>query len=333
MITWLTHESEAIRGFPLAGDHRREFPIYLPPAYDAKRADPYPVIFVLAGFARRGAKYIANDSVFSVSLPERLDRAISANKMPASIVVFPDGTTPFGSSQYINSAATGHFMDYIADELTQFIDQQFNTRAEAAGRGVIGFSSGGYGALMLAMLRSDRFSAITSLAGDTFFEVSLLPLVTHAVAELNRAGGMDAFIKKFFAEPNPASASFGVFHTMLVLCIAGCLAPNLANPPLYGDLFFDIETGAIIDEVWQRYGQCDPLKIVDQHIPALQSLRSLTLAAGDQDDHGLQLGHRQFSKKLSQYGVQHTWQEFPARHSGYDWRLADYIAEMVAVLI
>lgn len=320
MIEWLKFSAKAIKNFPMGDPHERCFPVYLPPDYSEKRADPYPVIFMLAGFASRSAKYVWQESVYTPALPLQLDQAIINKQLPPMIMVFPDGSSRLGGSQYINSPALGNYQDYIADEVVTLIDNQFHTHASENFRGVLGHSSGGYGALLLGMQRPDRFRFICSSAGDGFFEVSILPFVNQAVYQLEKAGGVDAFTHWFFHEPTAMSQGSAVFHTMLTLALAPCFAPNLQAAPLYGDLFFDLKTGAIREAVWERYLAWDPVRLVEKSLSQLRELKWLHLACGLQDEYAAQWAHRQLSAKLQQHQIAHHLEEYPGTHLGHEWR-------------
>jgi enterochelin esterase-like enzyme len=328
MIEWLTHSSQAIRGFPMGDPHERSFPVYLPPGYDAKRQEPYPVIFCLAGFSARSAHYLDASSAFGIPLAQRLDNAIVEKRLKPLIVVFPDGVSRMGCSQYVNSPAFGNYTDYLCHELTGFIDQKYHTHRSPRFRGISGHSSGGFGALVAGFQRPDVFPFVCSSAGDTFYEVSLLPLVSFAIGEIESAGGVAKFLEAFLAHPNPMSQPKEKMETMMLLAMAPCFAPNLSNAPLYGDLFFDPKTGAIIDEVWKKYLAWDPVRMVEPHADNARKLRYVHLAAGLQDEHGLQWGHRQLAAKLKALGVNLTLEEYPGRHGGNHWRFESRFIKM-----
>ena len=52
-----------------------------------------------------------------------------------------------------NLFGTGRYLDYVCDELVPFIDARYPTLSGREHRGVSGKSSGGYGAIVLSMLR------------------------------------------------------------------------------------------------------------------------------------------------------------------------------------
>ena len=105
---------------------------------------------------------------------EAFDALFASGSCPDAIVVFVDAWTSFGGSQFLNSSATGRYLDYLCDEVVEFVDARYPTAAERDRRGLAGKSSGGYGAMVVPMLRPDVFGALASHAGDALFE-SCLP--------------------------------------------------------------------------------------------------------------------------------------------------------------
>lgn len=309
--------------------HERTFPVYLPPGYDPKRATPYPLVFLLSGWGAKSSHYIAEDSAFDVPLTTRWDRAIATGRMRPMIVVFPDGTSKLGCSQYVNSPAQGNYQDYICDELVQWADRQFHTYGEPGHRVIAGHSSGGYGALVAGLQRPDAFQYVCSSAGDAFFELSILPNLSRVIIEIEKAGGLPQFLKKFFDEPYSRGIPMGQIDTMLTLNMCACYAPNVKNPPLYADLFFDLKTGEVFPEIWDRISAWDPLKMIDRYKENLKKLKWVQLEAGLQDQHALQLGHRQLSRRFHDLGVPHELVEYPGTHSGHHWRFEQRLIRLL----
>ncbi len=327
MIEWHQHNSKAIAGFPMGDNPCRKLAVYLPPNYDAKRSEPYPALFLLSGFGSRSEKFVWQSSVFEQSLPEQLDQAILAGELPPVIIAFPDGSSKLGSSQYINSPVLGHYMDYICDELTDFVDARYHTHKAASHRGIFGHSSGGFGALVTGMLRPDRFAHILSSAGDSFYEHLYIPTITPTINAIEQAGGITEFVDWFLNHPNPGGS--GCFDAMMTLAMCACYAPNPNAKTIMGDLFFDLKTGALIDDVWQRFLSWDPVRMVDRHIDNLTQLQSIHLDCGLQDPYGMTWGHRQISAKLQQAGIACELNEYPGKHGGQSWRNLDRITRLV----
>jgi enterochelin esterase-like enzyme len=95
----------------------------------------------LTGFTGKGIMLL-NEDAWQPNLAERLDHLYAAG-VPHAIVVLPDCFTRYGGSQYINSAATGRYEDYVIDEIIPFVDAHYRTLATPTARGVFGKSSGG----------------------------------------------------------------------------------------------------------------------------------------------------------------------------------------------
>ncbi len=57
-ITYITHESDVLKGNALGDPHIRTFPVYLPPGYEESPDKRYPVIFGLMGFTGGGLMYL-----------------------------------------------------------------------------------------------------------------------------------------------------------------------------------------------------------------------------------------------------------------------------------
>lgn len=326
----LVFESKLLKDNPMGDSHIRNLPVYIPPNYDSDRKEPYPVVYLLAGWSGRGARYINDEGVFTPSLPETFDQMIFEKKMPPVLVVFPDCGTKLGASQYVNSKANGPYMDYLCDELIPFVDQNFHTHKNQNFRGIAGHSSGGFGALATVMLRSDCFSYVCSSAGDSWYEYLYIQPIPMMVRVLKREGGVEKFIEKFLSSPNPLGLmSRDSAETMMMLSMCACYAPNLSVPLLKGDLYFDLETGELISDVWKRFLAWDPVYMVDAHVDSLKNLKWIHLEAGAEDEYGLQIGHRQISKKLKSHGINYVMNEYPGKHGGHHYRFGQRIARML----
>jgi enterochelin esterase-like enzyme len=166
-IVYVEHESEVLKQNPLGDPYRRSLPVYLPPLYESTPESRFPVIWVLAPFAGWGERYF-NLSAWDANIIERMDRLIDEGKAAPAILAFPDCFTRYGGSQYRNSSAVGQYEDYLVRELVPFVDANFRTLPSAEHRGVMGHSSGGYGALALTFSHSDVFGAAASHSGEFF---------------------------------------------------------------------------------------------------------------------------------------------------------------------
>ncbi len=158
----LTVESELLAGNPLGDPTRRPLYVYTPPGVSA--SETYPSVYLIQGMTGQLDMWLGR-SAFEQNIVERVDEMFSDESVPRAIVVFVDAWTSLGGSQFINSTATGRYMDYLCDEVVPFIDSRYPTDAEPGRRGITGKSSGGYGAMVVPMMRPDVFGALASHAG------------------------------------------------------------------------------------------------------------------------------------------------------------------------
>src|SRR5262249_1170223 len=156
--------SERLRDNPLGDPSLRDLHVYLPPGHDP--AEPTPALLALAGFTGNGAMLFAPDPL-GEDLRSRLDRLILTGRCPRVSVAAPDCFTRVGGNQYINSTATGPYEDYLVGEVMPFVAARNAVKAW----GVFGKSSGGYGAIMLAMRHPGAFLAMADHSGDACFEL------------------------------------------------------------------------------------------------------------------------------------------------------------------
>ena len=312
-IRFLRHESETLRGNPLGDQHIRDVIVYLPSGYDDGDTK-YPSVYCLSGFTGRG-KMMLNDAAFTPNLAERMDRLIGSGKIRPMIVVMPDCFTYYGGSQYINSTATGNYEDYLTREIVPFVDANFRTIPDRNSRAVMGKSSGGYGALVMAMRHADRFGLACSTSGDAYFEFCYFP----GIAEGFRAvkGDPKALIEKFWRETErKGKDDFAALNT---IGMSACYAPNDAAE-LGFDLPFDLETGEIRWDVWARWLEHDPVRLVEKSVENLKSLKLLFIDAGTRDEFALDLGAKILCKRLEEFDIPFLTEEFDDGHFNIGYR-------------
>lgn len=308
-------DSAVLRGNPAGDPHVRRVPVWTPPSYDADGARRFPVLYVLSGFSGRG-RMLLNDNPWSPSLDDRLDALVAAGRCGEMIVVMPDGLTRFGGSQYLNSSATGRYADHLVDELVPWIDAHFRTRAGRDARGVAGKSSGGFGALTLGLRRADVFGAVACHSGDVYFEFCYGPDLPKACSVLQEAGGPRAFLEAFEAKTRKGGDDFTALN---ILAMAACYSPDPAAE-LGVALPVDLETAELRADVWARWLEHDPVRLVASHAGALRSLRLLYLDCGSKDEYHLHHGARRLVRELKSHGIAHHYEEYADGHRNVSYR-------------
>jgi enterochelin esterase-like enzyme len=327
-IIHLSVDSACLQGNLLGDPTRRLLPVYLPPQYHSEPQRRFAVVYYLAGYMGWGAMKL-QDKAWEEPLWQTLDRLIGDGTLPPLIVAFPDCFTRFGGAQYRNSVVLGGYLDHLCDELVAVVDGQLRTLAHRDCRGVMGKSSGGYGALLAAAERPDVFGHACSTAGDSAFELSYRLDLGKCFQQIRKHGSPAAFVEQFFAKP---ARSGGDITAMMIIAYAQAYSPNPHVPVVYCDLPFDLQTGALVDSVWQRWLACDPVHFGPARADALRSLRTLYLDAGTADEWCLDVGHRILQAALQRADVPCQLEEFEGGHMGIDHRIAVSLQRIAANL-
>lgn len=308
-----TIESEVLKNNKPNDPSVRELYVYLPPDYEKDSAKRYPSVYVLTGFTGRGKMFL-NDNAFTPNLAERMDKLIASGRVRPMIVAMPDCFTYYGGSQYINSTATGHYEDYLIDEIVPHVDKTFRTIQDRDSRAVVGKSSGGYGALVHAMRHADVFGLAASHSGDCYFEYCYLPDFPKAFRAIK--GDVKKFLDKFWGEEKKGKGTFDAFN---LIGMSASYSPFI-DAPLGFRLPFDLETGEIIETVWQEWLLHDPVRMVEKCADALRSLKLLYIDAGTRDEWFLDVGARVLISKLKEQNIHFIHEEFDDGHMNVSYR-------------
>jgi hypothetical protein len=113
--------------------------------------------------------------------------------------------------------------------------------------------------------------------------------------------------------------------------MAACYSPD-ENAPGKAILPFDIATGRLDDEVWERWLEWDPVRMAPRHADALASMKRIYLDAGRSDEFFLDLGAQAFSKELTALGIDHTLELFEGTHGGLLYRYPGAIRTLAEAL-
>jgi enterochelin esterase family protein len=309
------YESQALKGNPLGDPTVRKVPVYLPYGESEHLEQGYPVVYLLTAFAARGLKLL-NDKLWEENIRDRLDRLIGTGEIKPVIVVMPDASTRYGGSQYINSSATGNYMDHIM-ELVEYIDNKYPTRAESSQRAVMGHSSGGYGALRLGMAHPKTFGLVAAHAPDLNFEMVYRHDIPKFMRFYDKAG--EDGLGELLADPGGMLAKGVSFYALATAAMASCYSPNPESPWGF-DLPFDTFTGELRQEVWARWLANDPINLVSEHAEALRSLKLLYLDCGLYDEENLLYGARIFTQLLKEHNIDYFFEGFEGGHRNTDHR-------------
>ena len=327
----LVIESELLADNPLGDSARRPLLVYRSPGVARGRVSAgVPSVYVIQGYSGQVDMWLAR-TAFEPTIVERLDEMFSAGECPDAVIVFVDAWTSRGGSQFLNSTSTGRYLDYLCDEVVPFIDARYRTLAGRDHRGLAGKSSGGYGAMVVPMLRPDVFGALASHAGDALFECCYqreFPVVARALRD-HFDGSFEVFRERLAEADHFDWSRFGTPFEVYGYACAYSPDPDRPGEAL---LPFEISTGRSIDDVWARWLALDPVRMAAPNADALRSMHRIYLDCGRSDEYFLDLGAQAFSQELEKLGVEHSLELFDGKHGGISYRYPGAIRELVLAL-
>lgn len=291
----------------------RAVAVYTPPSYSKNLKRRYPVVYLLHGIGGTHRDWVGTNQTTSAkpwsTLQEVMNRGIAAGLIAEMIVVAPDQRTRGGGSFYTNSKTTGNWEDFTAINLVGHIDSNYRTLSTPSSRGIAGHSMGGYGAIKLGMLHPEIFQVVYGMNSGL---LGWGPDLTDENEAYRRAA------KATPETLNPNSD----FWTASILCIGQALSPNPERPPFYLDLPFEPRDGILekIDSTFEQWTKQMPLYRVEDYRKNLLSLRAFRFDSGryDQYPHIIST-NRQFSQRLHELGIPHTFEEYNGDHRNKLW--------------
>jgi len=311
-------DSDLLKGNPLGDPHQRPLWVYVPPGYAEDAGRRYPVVYVIQGYTGQIVAW-RNRAPFRQPFIETADGVFDTGEAPPAIVVYVDAWTAYGGSQFVDSPGTGRYHSYLCDEVVPWVDARYRTSADRDHRAIMGKSSGGFGAMITPMLRPDLFGALATHAGDALYELLYIPEFGKAARLLR---DYDGDIWRWWDDFR-SRVSFTKQADMPLLALLGVAACFSAHEDGTVELPFDPRTGAVRSEVWARWLDWDPVRMVPRYATALRSLRAIWIDAGTRDDFFLDLGAEAFRNALREVGVADDvirFELFDATHAGIDYR-------------
>jgi len=254
----------------------RQVRIYLPPGYyeSDKR---YPVVYVLHGHS-------AGIGTWHGALQETVYSLWEDGVIRPMILVAPDVGDAVGGSFYANTPVTGNWDDFITRDLVEYVDRTYRTLPQAASRGLLGVSMGGFGAMRLAMLHPDVFSVVYARSGGIGVVDADLVESSQFMRQVRYGGGPG----------KGASAAFD---------------PNPDRPPDFYDRFYGE------DDV-KRLVAVHPLGMLDEYADNLRELRGIAFDVGTNDEWDfIPPGNRAFDAALTDAGIEHSFEEYMGNHA------------------
>jgi len=296
-------ESELLKDNPLGDPYRRKVVVLEP-----EKSEGAPILFFLSGFGGSSLSLLNYDPL-GEGFDLKAERLMKEGKIKGSVMVFPDMFTHVGGNQYLDSTAVGNYESFLIKELMPFFKEKYASERVA----LLGISSGGYGAITLAM-KHKEINAAVDHSGDAYFEYSYLCDIPAAYREILKYGSAKRWLDQYWKKANKRMP-----QDMPALNIVG-MAAFYSPKGKEIQLPFDLDTGGLDEKVWKKWLEKDPVKMVDKYWSNLRRLKFLMIDVGKKDEHNLNFGNRILHKKLLQHKVDHIFEEFEGGHSGISYR-------------
>jgi enterochelin esterase-like enzyme len=135
--------------------------VYLPPGYDRPGSTArFPVVYALHGAPGTAADWFAGGQADAT-----VDALVAGGHLPPVIVVSPDlnaGASP-ADREPVDVPGGPQLATYLRTDVVAWADATLRTRAEPAGRVVLGMSAGSLGALSTGLAHPDVFGGVVAL--------------------------------------------------------------------------------------------------------------------------------------------------------------------------
>jgi len=308
---WL--DSCLLEGNLLGDPVQRRIDVYFP---HGSSGEGLPLLVDVVGFLSGGPAH-SNWRNFGENLPQRLDRLIAEGSLPPVVVAMPDCFTRLGGNQYINSDAMGPWADVLRQEVVPLVENTWHCGGTGR-RGIFGKSSGGYGAMVHALLYPEFWAAAACHSGDMAFELMFLPEFPNVLRALaSHKFNIQSWLEEFYSKPKQKGSDL---HILLMLAMCASFDPD---PEAYMGIRLPVDTHTceLIPERWHRFMRWDPLQIAAEQGKGMKQLKALFIDCGTQDQYNLLYGSRRMHRLLEQQGIAHVYEEFKDDHSSIDYRL------------
>jgi enterochelin esterase-like enzyme len=165
----------------------RDFFVYTPPGYDARRPQPYPVLYILHGLGDDAERWVGAGAAHVI-----LDNLIASGKAVPMVMVSPLG---YGTSQG-PAGGRGHenilgYNRILLDEVMPTVDRAYNVSKDRTQRAIAGLSMGGAEALYVGLNNLDKFAWISSFSGAFLLlpGTQMVPVAQAAASPAEAASG------------------------------------------------------------------------------------------------------------------------------------------------
>ena len=177
----------------------RDFFVYTPPGYDARRSQPYPVLYLLHGLGDDAERWMNAGAANHI-----LDNLIAQKKAVPMVVVTPLG---YGTSQgpaggRLPENVTG-YAKILLEEVIPTVDKAYNVSKNREQRAIAGLSMGGAESLYVGLKNLDKFAWIGAFSSAPMLWGSMPPDAGRGAGAGRGTGASPAMDESVFAKTFP----------------------------------------------------------------------------------------------------------------------------------
>lgn len=308
---------ETVHGASLEGnvtgeETDRRVSVYLPPGYDSATEKRYPVVYLLHGIGDTDGEFTSawkGQTDAWGTIRGLMNNGVAERRFGEMIVVMPDQRTKMMGSFYTNSAATGNWEDFTAKDLVNFIDKKYRTLARPESRGLAGHSMGGHGAIKVGMRHPEVFSVVYAMNPALLGWGQDVSIENPAFVALFKMTTLEEVFR-------------GGIYSVGGLCVAQAFSPNPNRAPFYADMPYKLVDGKPqpAEPAYSRWTENMPLHMAAKYKANLLRLRGLRFDTGWEDEFThIPPTTRAFARKLTELGVEHTFEEYNGDHRNRMW--------------
>lgn len=290
----------------------RDVAVYLPPSYGSGPDQHYPVLFILHGITDPITVWTepwSEDGIEYGTIQNLMDKGIASGNISEMILVIPDARTPFFGCHYANSSVKGNWQDFITKDLVDYVDTTYRTISDASGRGIMGHSMGGHGAIRIGLQHPEIFSVVYGM------NPSLMGWAGDVSAE-------NPAFEVLLSSDDPSAHFESNFYVPAIIGVSQAFSPNPNNPPFFADYPFKMQNGAIVPnpEAFARWEENFPENMIDEYRAHPGKLRGLRFDSAFIDEFShIPPTTRAFSDALSAKQVPHTFEMYNGDHRNRLW--------------
>ncbi len=293
---------ETLRGNPLGDPVARIAAVYEP---KLAGGEGMKTLYYLPGYGGGSEEYLHGAGGGFIRVLQKL----ADGGLPVRLVVV-DARNRFGGSQFLNSPAQGRYADYVLDEVIPLIEKKYGAPTAARDRILAGHSSGGFGALRLAMREKGRIGSVVALSPDTDFEVTHKGLSMTSSMRAVRPADVEAYSALGTGGRRPSDGMVGIW-----MGLSAAYAPVGTEAPGKFLWLYD-EKGRWRDDVWAKWLEQDPVVMARRDASVFSSDQRIYLDGAERDEFKAQLGARALKEALPGHPAVEFY-ESPGGHSAY----------------